>query len=103
MTLKHFQDRFADQHWIVYDMKREYGFYYNLQTVEEITLNDKSFNTQTGKVPLNILEDEEAHYQNMWYDYCQSITIRERLNLKLQKQHMPKRYWKFLPEKGVGK
>jgi len=103
MTLKHFKERFADQHWLLYDMKRDYGFYYNLQTVDEVTLNDHSFNTQTGKVPLDILEEEEAHYQNLWYDYCQHITIRERLNLKVQKQHMPKRYWKFLPEKGVVK
>lgn len=101
MTLKHFKDRFADQHWLVYDMKRDYGFYYNLHSVDEVTLNDQSFNSQTGKVPLNVLEEEESHYQNLWYDYCQSITIRERLNPKVQKQHMPKRYWKFLPEKGV--
>lgn len=103
MTLDHFTDRFADQHWIVYDMKRDYGFYYNLKTTEEITLTDKSFNTQNGKVPLNLLQEDEAHYQNVWYNYCQHITIRERLNLKLQKQHMPKRYWKFLPEKGIVK
>lgn len=103
MTLKHFKDRFADQHWLVYDLKRDYGFYYNLHTVDEVTLNDQRFNVQSGKVDFNILEEEEAHYQNLWYDYCQNITIRERLNLKVQKQHMPKRYWKFLPEKGVVK
>ncbi|NEW82032.1 MAG: DUF4130 domain-containing protein, partial [Mariniphaga sp.] len=28
-----------------------------------------------------------------------NITIHERLNPKLQKQHMPIRYWKFLPER----
>jgi probable DNA metabolism protein len=103
MTLKHFKDRFADQHWLVYDMKRDYGFYYNLETVSEVTLAEKVFNTQNGKVPLNILEEEESKYQNMWNDYCQNITIKERLNPKLQRQHMPKRYWKFLPEKVVVK
>ncbi|MDA3928320.1 MAG: TIGR03915 family putative DNA repair protein [Prolixibacteraceae bacterium] len=101
MTLKHFKDRFADQHWLVYDLKRDYGFYYNLKTVDEVTLGDKAFNTQNGKVPLDILQDDEAKYQSMWNNYCQNITIRERLNLKLQKQHMPKRYWQFLPEKSI--
>lgn len=103
MTLKHFQDRFADQHWLVYDMKRDYGYFYNQKTIEEIILNDKAFNPQSGKVSMQKLEDEESYFQNIWYDYCKSINIRERLNLKLQKQHMPKRYWKFLTEKGVGK
>lgn len=99
LNIDHFKDRFADQQWLIYDIKRDYGFYYNLQNVEEVILNDKTFDCQNGRVPLNILQDEEAIYERMWNNYCQSITIRERLNLKLQKQHMPKRFWKFLPEK----
>jgi probable DNA metabolism protein len=99
MTLKHLKERFADQLWVVYDLKRDYGFYYNRETIEEIALNEKSFNTKNGAVPLNMLQEDEAHYQTAWKGYCKNITIRERLNLKLQKQHMPKRYWKFLPEK----
>jgi probable DNA metabolism protein len=99
MTLKHLKERFADQLWVVYDLKRDYGFFYNEQTIEEITLNEKSFNTKNGEVPLNLLQEDEPFYQTAWKGYCKNITIRERLNLKLQKQHMPKRYWKFLPEK----
>jgi len=99
MTLKHLKERFADQLWVVYDLKRDYGFFYNRETIEEITLNEKSFNTKNGEVPLNMLQEDEAFYQTAWKGYCKNITIRERLNLKLQKQHMPKRYWKFLPEK----
>jgi probable DNA metabolism protein len=99
MTLKHLKERFSDQLWLVYDLKRDYGFFYNLKSVEEVTLNEKSFNTSNGAVPLNLLQEEEAVYQTMWKGYCQNITIRERLNPKLQKQHIPKRYWKFLPEK----
>lgn len=99
MTIKHFQDRFADQQWILYDMKRNYGFYYNLKEVEEITLNYKLFNEQDGSISSSILQEEEPLYQSLWKNYCENITIKERLNLKLQKQHMPKRFWKFLPEK----
>lgn len=99
LTISHLKERFADQLWLVYDLKRDYGFFYNLQSVEEVTLNEKSFNTLNGAVPLNLLQEEEAVYQTMWKGYCQNITIRQRLNLKLQRQHMPKRYWKFLPEK----
>lgn len=37
LTIQHFKDRFADQKWIIYDMKRRYGFYYDLQEVTTIS------------------------------------------------------------------
>jgi probable DNA metabolism protein len=103
MILQQFKSRFADQVWLIYDLRRDYGFFYDHQTIEEVTLSEKSFSAANGNMPSGLLQEDEAVYQRMWNDYCQSITIRERLNLKLQKQHMPKRYWKFLPEKKVVK
>jgi len=103
MILQQFKSRFADQVWLIYDLRRDYGFFYDRQTIEEVTLTEKSFNTFNGTLSSGLLQEDEAMYMRMWNDYCQSITIRERLNLKLQKQHMPKRYWKFLPEKGINK
>jgi probable DNA metabolism protein len=101
MTLKHFKDRFADQHWLVYDMKRDYGFYYNLESVDEVTLDNKMFNIQDSTIQPGLLKEGEVAYQSLWNSYCKSITIRERLNHKCQKNHMPRRYWKFLPEKRI--
>jgi probable DNA metabolism protein len=99
MILRQFKNRFADQVWLIYDLNRDYGFFYNRQTIEEVVIAEKSFNAVDGAMPHGMLQEDEAVYQLMWNQYCRSITIRERLNLKLQKQHMPKRYWKFLPEK----
>ncbi len=101
MILQQFKNRFADQVWLIYDLRRDYGFFYNRQTIEEVTLTEKSFSAANGSISSDLLQEDETVYRRMWNDYCQSITIRERLNLKLQKQHMPKRYWKFLPEKGI--
>lgn len=99
--LKQFKNRFADQFWLIYDLRRDYGFFYNRQTIEEVILTEKSFNAFNGTLTPGLLQEDEVKYKRMWNDYCQSTTIRERLNLKLQKQHMPKRYWKFLPEKVI--
>ncbi len=99
MVTKHFKERFTDQHWIVYDVKRDYGFFFNGTNIEEITISGKIFNQIDGTLPLDALQEEELHYQNLWKEYCRKITIRERLNLKVHKQHLPKRYWKFLTEK----
>jgi len=97
-TIKHFQERFADQKWLIYDLKRDYGFSYNLKEVQEITLTDKTFSTHDGKLADNIVREDENIYQTLWTNYFRHINIEERKNSKLQRRHMPQRYWKFLPE-----
>ncbi|MEA4826461.1 MAG: DUF4130 domain-containing protein, partial [Clostridium sp.] len=37
-------------------------------------------------------------YEELWKSYFKSTTIKDRINPKLQKGHMPKRYWSFLTE-----
>jgi probable DNA metabolism protein len=98
MILPHFADRFADQQWLIYDLQRDYGFFYDKHTLQEVVLHEKSFQATDGVVEPGIVHEEETAYQSMWKGYCKNISIRERLNLKLQKQRMPRRYWKFLPE-----
>lgn len=99
LIVLHFMDRFKDQQWVIYDLKQEYGVYYDLKEVKEITMENPQFSKLTGEMDANIMEEGEATYQNLWRDYVKAVTIRERLNLKLQLQFMPRRYWKYLTEK----
>ena len=99
LTLKHFKDRFSDQQWVIYDTRRNYGFYYDLKEVNKITISDSQVNPFTGKINKEIMHENELDFQEIWNDYYQSITIRERTNLKVHKQFLPKRFWKYLPEK----
>ncbi len=94
----HFKNRYADQRWIIYDLKRKYGLHYNLDTVEEITI---SFNDGVNKhKPTTLIMDEkEELYSILWKDYFKSANIVARKNTKLHVQHVPKRYWKYLTEK----
>lgn len=98
-AIKHFKKRFADQKWLIYDIKRDYGFFYNLKDVSEIRLSEKNFSVYDGKLANNIAKECEADYQTLWRSYFKHTNIEERKNPKLQKQHMPRRYWKFLTEK----
>ncbi len=98
LIISHFKSRFADQQWLIYDLKRDYGIFYNLKEVEEVTLSTKQFNPINGKVAPDILQEQEEEYKTLWRDYFNHINIKERKNLKVQRQHMPRRYWKFLPE-----
>lgn len=97
---KHFEDRYADQHWLIYDAGRKYGLYYDLSTVSEVKID---FSTATDdKASIDIVHDErEELYQTLWRDYFDSINIKARKNMKLHIQHMPKRYWRYLVEKQV--
>jgi len=98
-TIEHFTNRFADQQWLIYDIKRDYGVYYDLKSTHEVVLSEKSFRSTDGKVSDNVLHEGEKTYQTLWKDYFDSINIEGRKNLKLQRQYMPQRYWKFMPEK----
>ncbi len=98
LILDHFTDRFADQKWVIYDTKRNYGFYYDLKNVAEITLEDNTL-FQGGKLNEELMAEDEKLFQQMWKAYYKSLTIQERINPKLHRQHLPKRYWKYLTEK----
>jgi len=98
LTLEHFTKRFADQQWIIYDTKRDYGYFYNLKETTEITL-DRDTLTQEGKVNVDLLDSEEQLFQHLWKSYFKSMTIKERINPKLHRQHLPVRFWKYLTEK----
>ena len=98
LNAEYFRDRFGDQKWIIYDTRRHYGFFYDLKQVQEITLDDEKLEAE-GKLRNDILAEEEILFQDMWRGYFSSITIRERINPKLHKKNMPKRFWKYLTEK----
>lgn len=98
ITIDHFVDRFADQKWVIYDVKRHYGYYYDLKTATEITL-DNDDHLLSGKLDEALMAEDEKMFQQMWKGYFNAMTIKERINPKLQRQHMPKRFWKYLTEK----
>ncbi len=95
---KHFKSRYADQKWVIYDIKRNYGLYYDL---EEVTIMQMEFpkNFDFSKTDKNFFSEEEFEFQTLWQNYFKSTNITERKNMKLHIQHVPKRYWKYLSEK----
>lgn len=98
LITKHFKDRYADQRWMIWDGRRKYGISYDLNAVTIVTI---SFDTQTagGKNISAVYDESEVLYQQLWQQYFKSVNIPARKNTKLHIQHMPARYWKYLPEK----
>ena len=94
LICKHFKERYADQRWLIYDVHRKYGLYYDLQTVEEVMLDFSDAATAPA-----IFDEDEEIYQQLWQTYFANVNIKARKNMKLHVQHMPKRYWRYLVEK----
>ena len=110
----HFKARFADQNWLIHDLKRKTGIYYDgkqcvflpeMEAVPELTPGNTRMNSLSGvsstftpdKVS-NLLDKDELAFQHLWDQYFKQIAIKERRNKRLQRQRMPARYWRCLVE-----
>lgn len=96
----HFENRYADQRWLIYDTKRKYGIYYDLKNVSTVELQFSN-DLNSTEFLAEICDREEEFFENLWVQYFTSVNIESRKNTRLHLQHMPKRYWKNLTEKVV--
>lgn len=115
----HFKNQYTDQKWIIYDLKRNFGISYDLETVQEVQIDFKKARGQSGILPTRASENNsdvassggfrnltglrinsnEINYKDLWNQYFNSANIKSRKNLKLHLQTVPKRSWKYLSEK----
>ena len=102
LITSHFQDRFNDQPWLIYDAKRHYGYYYDGKAVIRITFENEAsvpFDLSNGKMDETVLSENDKIFQDLWRTYFKAICIKERMNPKKQLSDMPRRYWKYMTEK----
>ena len=101
LIAKHFKDRYADQHWLIYDLRRKYGISYDYSThrVTEVQLELTAEASAGTFLPAHICHEDELAYQRLWKDYFNSVNIGARKNTRLHVRHVPVRYWKYLTEK----
>lgn len=93
----HFQQRYQDQKWMIFDLKRHYGIIYDLNESQFFYPEENQL--QNFRNSEQFHHAEEKNYQQLWQRYFVKTGIPERKNLKLHIQWMPKRYWKYLTEK----
>ena len=103
LVIDHFRDRFGDQRWLIFDAKRQYGYYYeSAEQPIRITFEDESslpFNFTDGQLNEDLLSSDDRLMQDLWRTYFKAICIRERMNPRKQLSDMPRRYWKYMTEK----
>ena len=85
----HFTDRFHSSAFIIQDLKRNKSL---------VSLN-KKWEIRTGLDDSKIqYAKSEMEYRKLWKQYFEIMAIKERVNPKCQRNFMPVRYWKHLPE-----
>lgn len=94
LIMPHFCRRFPTMRFAIYDTARGYGIYHQNKQLQRISALDEHTRQAT-------LSADEAFYRALWRQYFSSATITSRINRKLQRQHMPQRYWKYLTEKQI--
>lgn len=85
----HFKTRFCNERFVLHDVKR------NKLTI----YNGKELLTFTSDEPVYVyLDKDEIEFQKLWQSYFNSVTIKERKNLKMQNNCLPRRYRKNMIE-----
>ncbi len=97
LTMHYFPERFADQQWIIYDVKRHYGYRYDTHEVTEMTLPDEE-RFLAALTDDSLLHEREREFRTLWKGYFESVSVGERFNPRLQRRCMPARFWPYLTE-----
>jgi probable DNA metabolism protein len=88
--MPHFLDRMGRHSWMILDRgRRQAALHQNgrLALLQDVEL---------AHAPSEA--DAEADFQSLWRHFFQNIAIPERINPKLQRALMPKKYWGYLVE-----
>lgn len=89
----HFRKRMPRERWMIHDVRRGLAVLWDGSNLEE----------REGKaIPTVTLSTSEGVVQDLWRTFYDKVAITERINPRLQRQNMPRRYWKYLVEKGTG-
>jgi probable DNA metabolism protein len=85
---KHFITRFNNQDFVIHDTLRQISF-----------IKDKNNTSIQNIVDVQLeYSQNEQQFQKLWQTFFDSVTIKERKNLKLQRQMVPIKYRKDMTE-----
>jgi len=89
LLMQHFADRLGDVPFVIYDNRRKTAGIYDTR---------EWYVTQTdGFAPPGLAPDEET-IRSLWRLFYKTIAVESRVNPKLQRNLMPKRYWRNMTE-----
>lgn len=92
MLSPHFENRFPNEHWMIYDERRQKVLLHPAGGTCSIQKDAILFNEK------DTVLTEKEEYEELWKSFCRSITIQERKNPGLQQQLLPLKFRSNMPE-----
>jgi len=89
LLMQHFADRLGEIPFVIYDSRRRIAGIYD---AKEWYITDA-----TGLTLPELAPDEEL-IRSLWREFYRAIAIEARVNPKLRRNLMPKRYWRNMTE-----
>lgn len=96
LLVPHFKERFACHPWIIYDVRRGFGYFHENGAIKDIVI--ESGLLQGGRLPDHLLAQGETDFQEMWQAYFAAAAIQERINPTLQARCLPPRFRPYMTE-----
>lgn len=86
---KHFLKRFNNQNFIIHDLNRKLAF---VKMQNDFSVQEVAFFDEPN------YSSNEQKFQKLWKSFFNAVTIKERLNPKLQRQLVPLLYRTYMSE-----
>ena len=80
----HFANRLPLENWLVYDETHKMALVHEANK-RWVLLVDETMNLEKTKY----ISEEERVFEKLWKGFCETISIKERENQELQRQHLP--------------
>lgn len=91
LLANHFKKRLSGEYWMIKDENRGlYALYDKRKVIYLKEENIKKLNLDLNK--------KEEWFEDLWKTFFKTIAIKERTNLKCQRNFMPKKYWNNMIE-----
>lgn len=91
----HFADRFPLENFIIHDAGRQIFVLHPAKKGCIVVMGNEC---DAFQLPGN--SKEEEYFQSLFVEFCHTIAIKERTNLKLQRNMLPLRFQEFMVEMG---
>lgn len=93
----HFVRRFPGESWMIVDARRGIGIQYDTQELQTFFCDPNALPQANGKVTIPGLANDPL--ESLWLQYYRSVNIEERRNPLAMRRLLPRKYWKYLPER----
>jgi probable DNA metabolism protein len=94
----HFLERFPGEAWLIADSRRGRCLHSD-GTTTRVSFCDPSSLPKSSGEAARWAAPEESGLRDLWLTYYDSVNIAERRNARNMARQLPRKYWKYLPER----